>query len=635
MCGISGILDWSQPLAQEILQNMVRRLIHRGPDAEGVFMENPIGLAHRRLSIIDLNEVANQPLWDGSGNHCIVFNGAIYNFKVLRRDLETSGSQFYTNSDTEVLLEAYKKWGTNCLERLNGMFAFAIWDRPNRRLFLARDRLGKKPLFYFPLSEGGLVFASELKALLAHPAAPRDMDMNALRQYLSFGYVPGSTCIISGIKKLPPGHFLIAENGKSQEPVSYWDLKASFLNKRKFYSTAEASEEFQSLFQDAVQARLVSDVPLGAFLSGGIDSSSIVSAMTQIRPSPLPQTFSMGFKEKTYSELVMARKVARFLKVDHQDQVMNFDLLPKLSDLAYFADEPFADTSFIPMYSLAEFSKRHVTVCLSGDGSDEILGGYETYIADKFCKKTNWLPNKIREGLLTLTHKFWPVSFGKVSLDYKIRKFLEGHSPDVDRAHASWRILFSEEEKRSLWAHPLENQLKNNDPLEPFLNYAREVRNCHYLDRAMYVDLKTWLPDDIMVKIDRSTMAHGLEARAPFLDYRLVEFAASLPISLKIRGLQKKYLLKQAYKKYLPSEVLHQKKRGFNAPVSHWITDSIQPYFEDMMESGGPLFETVLCRKTIHSLYERHNRKIQDHGLQLYALIMLHLWNKQLGQSTT
>ncbi|MDA8560541.1 asparagine synthase (glutamine-hydrolyzing) [Nitrospinae bacterium] len=635
MCGISGILDWSQPLPQEILHNMIRRLSHRGPDAEGVFIESPIGLAHRRLSIIDLNETANQPMQDESGNYFIVFNGEIYNFLSLRQDLEAAGSRFHTNSDTEVLLEAYKKWGTDCLQRLNGMFAFAIWDRPKRRLFLARDRLGEKPLFYFPLTEGGLVFASELKALLAHPAVPRDMDMNALSQYLSFGYVPGAVSIISGIKKLPPGHFLISENGKPQDPVSYWDLKASFLSKRNFRSTAEASEEFRSLFRDVVQTRLISDVPLGAFLSGGIDSSAIVSAMTQTRPFPPPQTFSMGFEEETYSELVMARKVARLLKVDHQDLVQNFDLLPKLSDLAYFADEPFADTSFIPMFSLAEFCKQHVTVCLSGDGGDEILGGYETYIADKLCKRTKWLPNKVREGLLSLTRLCWPVSFGKVSLDYKIRKFLEGHSSNVDRAHASWRILFSEEEKNALWAHPLENQLEIKDPLEPFLKHAREVKECHYLDRAMYVDIKTWLPDDILVKVDRSTMAHGLEARAPFLDYRLVEFAASLPVPLKIRGLQKKYLLKQAYKKYLPNEVLRQKKRGFNAPVSHWITGLIKPYYEDMMENGGPLFETVLCRKTIQSLYERHNRKIQDHGLQLYALIMLHLWNKQLGQSTT
>ncbi len=271
MCGISGILDWSQPLPQEILLNMIRRLSHRGPDAEGVFIESPIGLAHRRLSIIDLNESANQPMQDESGNYFIVFNGEIYNFLTLRQDLESTGSRFHTKSDTEVLLEAYKKWGTGCLQRLNGMFAFAIWDRPNRRLFLARDRLGEKPLFYFPLTEGGLVFASELKALLAHPAVPRDMDMNALSQYLSFGYVPGDASIISGIKKLPSGHFLISENGKLQDPVSYWDLKASFLVKRNFRSTAEASEEFRSLFRDAVQTRLISDVPLGAFISGGID----------------------------------------------------------------------------------------------------------------------------------------------------------------------------------------------------------------------------------------------------------------------------------------------------------------------------------------------------------------------------
>jgi asparagine synthase (glutamine-hydrolysing) len=631
MCGISGILDWHKPVARETLQNMIRRLKHRGPDAEGIFIEGPIGLAHRRLSVIDLNETANQPLRDGSGSYHIIFNGEIYNFKVLRQDLEATGSQFHTESDTEVLLEAYKKWGTNCLERLNGMFAFAIWDHPKRRLFLARDRLGKKPLFYFPFSDGGLLFASELKALLAHPAAPRDLDLNALNQYLSLGYVPGASCIISGIKKLPPGHFLIAEKGKSQEPVSYWDLKAAFLAKRKFHSTAEATEEFQSLFRDAVKDRLASDVPLGAFLSGGVDSSSIVSAMTHVRPSPQPQTFSMGFKEETYSELAMAREVADLLKVNHRDQDLDIGLLPQLPEIAYFADEPFADTSIIPMFSLAEFSKQHVTVCLSGDGGDEILGGYETYIADKLCKKTKWFPNGIREGLLALINTFWPVSFGKVSLDYKIRKFLEGHSADIDRAHASWRILFSEDDKKSLLAHPMENE----DPLEPFLKYSREVKECHYLDRAMYVDLRTWLPDDILVKVDRSTMAHGLEVRAPFLDYRLVEFAASLPVSLKIRGFQKKYLLKQAFKKYLPAKVLHQQKRGFNSPVSHWITGLMKPYYEDMMKNGGPLFENVLCRKTIHSLYERHNRKIQDHGLQLFALIMLHLWNRQLGRATT
>ena len=635
MCGISGILDWSQPLPQETLHNMIRRLSHRGPDSEGFFIESPIGFAHCRLSIIDLRENANQPMQDRSGNYHIVFNGTIYNFQVLRQDLETAGSRFRTKSDTEVLLEAYKKWGTNCLERLNGMFAFAIWDRPKRKLFLARDRLGEKPLFYFPLPEGGLVFASELKALLAHPASPRNLDLNAVSQFLSFGYVPGVTCIISGIRKLPPGHFLIAENGELHEPISYWDLKASFMTKRKFRSTDEASEEFRSLFRDTVQTRLISDVPLGAFLSGGIDSSSIVSAMTQIHPSPLPQTFSMGFEEKTYSELAMARKVAGLLEAEHRDQTLSSNLLPKLPEIAYFADEPFADTSFIPMFSLAKFCKQHVTVCLSGDGGDEILGGYETYIADKLCKRTNWLPNRAREGILNLIRSCWPVSFGKVSLDYKICKFLEGHSSNIDRAHASWRVLFSEDEKSALWVHPLEDQLAIKDPLEPFLKHAREVKECHYLDRAMYVDLKTWLPDDILAKVDRSTMAHGLEARAPFLDYRLVEFAASLPVSLKIRGLQKKYLLKQAYKKHLPAEVLHQKKRGFNAPVSHWIIGLIKPYYEDIIENGGPLFETVLCRKKIQSLYERHNRKIQDHGLQLYALIMLHLWNKQLGQSIT
>ena len=633
MCGISGILDWSQRPNRETLHSMIRQIEHRGPDDEGIFVNGPIGLAHRRLSVIDLDKTANQPLWDEGKNYCIVFNGAIYNFKALRQDIEAKGVRFYTESDTEVLLEAYKAWGTNCLERLNGMFAFAIWDRLKQELFLARDRLGKKPLFYFSLSNGGLVFASELKSLLTHPSAPKGLNLNALNQYLSFGYVPGQTCIISGIKKLPPGHFLIAEQRKFYEPVSYWDLKSAFLYKQKFKSIEEASEAFRSLFQDAVKVRLVSDVPLGAFLSGGIDSATIVSNMTEIGPSYQPQTFSIGFEEETYSELTMARKVAKLLKTNHRDKILNSSLLPQLPKVAYFADEPFADTSIIPMFSLAKFSKQFVTVCLSGDGGDEILGGYETYIADKLCKRTQWFPNKMREGLLALIHNFCPVSFSKVSLDYKIRKFLEGHSQNIDQAHASWRLIFSEKEKKSLWANPIENKLDNKDPLEPFLKKAQEIKECHYLDRAMYVDLKTWLPDDILVKVDRSTMAHGLEARAPFLDYRLVEFAASLPISLKIKGWQKKYLLKQAYKKHLPPEVLYQKKRGFNAPVSQWITSLIKPHYEDMMESMDPLFRTVLSREKIHCLFKRHDLKKQDHGLQLFALIMLHLWNKQLREA--
>ncbi len=635
MCGICGIFSWSPPPDRDVLQKMNDRQIHRGPDAEGLFLNGPIGLAHRRLSIIDLRDTANQPLADSEKNTQIIFNGEIYNYLEIRKDLESRGARFRTESDTEVLLEAYKLWGPTCLERLNGMFAFAIWDEKKQELFLARDRLGKKPLFYHLLPGGGLVFASELKSLLAHPEVPRDINLNALNQYLSFGYVPGTGCMISGIQKLPPGHYLIKNQQELKGPVSYWNLHEAFQTKRHFRSTEEAAEEFQSLFQDAVKIRLMSDVPLGAFLSGGIDSSAIVSAMRQIQPASSPQTFSMGFTEASYSELDMARQVAQFLQVDHRDQIMESNLLNQLPEVAYYADEPFADTSIIPMYYLAEFSRRHVTVCLSGDGGDEILGGYETYIADKLCRHTRWLSNGMRQALMKLSSWLLPVSFGKVSLDYKIRKFLEGHSSDIDRAHASWRILFSEEEKTRLWAPSLKTHEEMSDPIEPFLEKAREVKNCHFLDRAFYVDIKTWLPDDILVKVDRSTMAHGLEARAPFLDYRLVEFAASLPVSLKIRGYQKKFLLKQANKKYLPRNVLYQKKRGFNAPVSHWITGLIKPYIEEILESDSPLFTSILCRDSVKDLYQRHRQKKQDHGLQLFALVMLHLWNRQLCRPTT
>ncbi|MBT5549379.1 MAG: asparagine synthase (glutamine-hydrolyzing) [Nitrospina sp.] len=633
MCGISGVLSWSQPPDREVLKLMNDSLAHRGPDAEGIYIDGPLGLAHRRLSVIDLTIAANQPLVDITGKYCVVFNGEIYNFKALRHELETTGARFKTQSDTEVLLEAYKKWGHKCLDRFNGMFAFALWDGPQQQLFLARDRLGKKPLFYYMLPQGGLVFASELKALLEDPRIPRKMNMQALNQYLSFGYIMAPESMVDGVKKLEPAHYLIVKKGKETPPKQYWDLKSYFSQKNNFTSSADASDELLHLLRDAIKLRMVSDVSLGAFLSGGIDSSSIVAGMCHTQPSGSHHTFSMGFQEETFSELEMAKRVAQHLNVIHKDKVLLPNLAENLSEIAYYADEPFSDTSIIPMYYLAQFSRKHVTVCLSGDGADEIFGGYETYLADKICRHTGFLSPTHKNFILRLINQFSPTTFNKVSLDYKLRKFFEAHSQDLDRAHASWRVIFSESEKQSLVCPELFSEYFQEDTRNRVLHYGREVQGCHYLDRAMYMDTKTWLPDDILVKVDRASMAHGMETRSPFLDYRLVEFAASLPVSLKIHGFQKKYLLKLSQKDSLPWRVRHQRKKGFNSPVSHWMLNTLKPFYEDILSTQDDLFGEVILKNTIKELYNNHQKKLQDNGLKLFSLIMLSLWKKRFKVS--
>ena len=633
MCGISGILSWSEIPDRKILERMNNSLTHRGPDAQGIHIEGALGLAHRRLSVIDLTKDANQPLADVTGQYWIAYNGEIYNYKAIRKELEVIGAHFKTKSDTEVLLEAYKQWGLECLDRFNGMFAFALWDGPRRRLILARDRLGKKPLFYYKLPRGGLIFASELKALLEDPRVPRKLNMRALSQYLSFGYVTGEETMLGEVKKLAPGHYLTVEEKQEITPKEYWDLKKFFLNKRKFSSSFEASQELLQLLQDAIKLRLVSDVSLGAFLSGGIDSSSIVAGMCHSQPSGTHQTFSMGFREESFSELEMAKRVARHLKVIHKDQIVLPNLVENLSEIAYFADEPFADTSIIPMYYLAEFSRKNVTVCLSGDGADETLGGYETYLADKICRYTGFLSIAQKNLIHGLVKNFLPTTFNKVGFDYKVRKFFEGHSPDLDRAHASWRVIFSEPEKKALLCPEVFSGWSQRDPQDNFLKLAREVKECHYLDRAMYMDIKTWLPDDILAKVDRASMAHGMEIRNPFLDYRLVEFAASLPVPLKIRGFNKKYLLKVSQKDFLPRRIRYQKKRGFNTPVSHWMLKTLKPFYEDILSTQDDLFGEIILKNKIEELYNNHQKMDEDNGFKLFSLIMLSLWKRRFNIS--
>lgn len=621
MCGITGKLSWDSPPTPQLIQRMNDALIHRGPDAEGIHISGPLGLGHRRLSIIDLSDAGNQPMVDTSSLFWLVFNGEIYNYQAIKAELQSLGVTFRTRTDTEVILEAYKQWGTDCLQRFNGMFAFALWDEPQQRLFLARDRLGEKPLFYYPLPDGGIIFASELKSLLKDETIPQQINLKAISHYLSLGYLLTAESIIQGVKKLAAAHYILVARDRTTYEVCYWDLAASFRNKISL-SEAEAAEALNELLEDSVRLRMLADVPLGAFLSGGLDSSSIVSAMCRVGNPANHRTFSIGFSEESYSELPEARLLANFLRINHTEQIVSSSAAELLPEIVWHADEPFADTSIIPMYFLAQLARQYVTVCLSGDGADEIFAGYETYVADRLHHATRWLPQWLTSMLERTARSLVPTSFNKVSFDYKLKQFLAGYKyRDLSKAHYSWRTLFSEPEKVAA-APALKSILNISNPCLIFQEYWQELEGCHYLDQAMYVDIKTWLVDDILVKVDRSTMAHSLEARTPFLDHRLVEFAASLPVSMKLKGFRKKNLLKRSQAAHLPKTTLKRPKKGFNAPISCWLVGDTRNQFFSYLHENLTIFDRHFMRELLDS----HVSGKQDNSFKILAAINLNLF---------
>jgi len=627
MCGIAGRVSWDKPPDRERVAHMADRLRHRGPDARGLFAEGPAALGHQRLAVIDLRPGANQPMHSADGRFVIVYNGEIYNYRELRGELERGGVVFRTDSDTEVLLEAFGRWGTRCLERLNGMFAFAVWDRAEQRLVLARDRLGEKPLLYYPLPSGGVVFASELKGLLADPNVPRTLNPRALGQFLSHNYIVSPEAIVNGVRKLGPAEFLEVARGRPLQPARYWSLADHFHAKRAFKSIGEAAEALRALIDDAVRLRLVSDVPLGAFLSGGLDSSTIVASMAALGNPRLVRTFSVGFPEPGYSELAWARDVAGALGVDHRDETVTSDVADEIERIVQCADEPFADTSIVPMYRLARFARQHVTVCLSGDGADELFAGYDTYLADKLQRLTARLPRSLLAVGRRVVDGLLPVTRRKVSLDYKLRQFFKGAALAPAEAHASWRRILSGREGLAALAPEWMEAVARADSPGDIQSWAQDVAGCHYLDQAMYMDMKTWLADDILVKVDRATMAHSLESRAPFLDHRVVEFAASLPVEFKLRGFSKKYLLKKSQKRRLKPAVLGRAKSGFNAPVSHWIGGSLRGRLFDVLSSEKT--KGMFNRPYVEGLLAEHDRYQADHGLKLFGIVCLGIWLQQ------
>jgi asparagine synthase (glutamine-hydrolysing) len=625
MCGIAGILDARSAPQPDLVGRMAAAMAHRGPDHRAVIEQAPVTLGHARLAIIDLDPSGNQPMALPDRDLWIVFNGEIYNFVALRDELEGMGVRFRTRGDTEVILNAYATWGMDFLSRLNGMFALALWDGRTRQLILARDRAGEKPLFFTRLPGGGLVFASELKALRLHPAVSDVIDPGALAQYLGHNYVLGDRCILQGVEKLPPAHAMVVEADGSGEPFEYWSLARCFATKRQFASEADAAEELSALLDDAVRLRMVSDVPLGAFLSGGIDSAAIVASMVRNQAAGSILTFSIGFAEKSFSELPEAQAMAHHLKVDHHARMVDGEMARILPMLTSMADEPFADTSIIPCWFLADFARKKVTVALSGDGGDELFAGYETYAADRVHRRAAPLvPPRLARGLAATARALVPTSFGKVTFDYKLKQFLAGLALPFEQAHASWREIFAGSERAMLLRPDRAEAVLATDPFDSFRRHFDGVQGCDWLDRACYVDIKTFLVDDVLVKVDRSTMDCSLEARAPFLDHRLIEFAAALPPEWKLKGGRKKHLLKLSQAGRLPDQVLNRPKRGFNAPVSHWLTGGLADMAYSATTSGPML--NWFRRDAIDALWAEHRTRRRDNSHRLGGLTMLGLW---------
>lgn len=571
MCGIAGKTDWknSQSDPLKLMKAMSDGLYHRGPDSEGLLKLDKISLGFRRLAIIDLNERANQPMSTADGRYCIVYNGEVYNFKEIRQQLQKSNYKFRTESDTEVILYAYEKFGTDCFKMFNGMFALAIWDSKNSELILARDRFGKKPLYYYFDNDKNITFASELTALMIDKSIPKKISYEALNCYLALGYILSPMTVYENVYKLEPAAYLkISDNGHKIEKKQYWDYCDAFRIKTKDKEN-EIQNNVLTLLEESVKRRMVSDVPVGAFLSGGIDSSSVVALMKKFHRDDL-HTFSVGFNQKTYNELPDADSAAEFIGTKHHSlicEVKNgLDFINRAIE-AY--DEPFADNSLIPMIEVSKLASEYVTVVLSGDGADEIFAGYITYKADKYYNYAKPIPESLKKFLIGLNQS--GKNKTKLNWQYKQKQFLNGTLYSPEKAHYLWRQYFSPEERSKILGDEMKELVIDTDPFLRFEKYYDRCKDLDTLDRNLYVDAMTWLTDDILVKVDRATMFSSIESRSPYLDPELVSYAASIPSYLKMKGFKTKYILKRSLKKILPDFILNKKKSGFNAPVGEWI----------------------------------------------------------------
>ena len=618
MCGITGFInrgirDHEESI--EVLDKMCRAIGHRGPDHQGIMIEGDVALGARRLAIIDLAG-GNQPVANEDYSVTVVFNGEIYNHLELRTELIAHGHRFRTSSDTETIVHAYEEFGNQCVEKLRGMFSFAVWDETNRTLFVSRDRVGKKPLYYAVATSGSLIFGSELKSLLAHPEVEREIDFEALDAYLSFGYVPDPLSIFKKIRKLSPGHHLTWHN--DQLTISqYWDFKYEVPTEAR--KEADIVEELQWLLDDAVRTRLISDVPLGAFLSGGVDSSSIVSLMARHTKEPV-KTFSVGFEHDSFNELDFARIASKHLGTEHHELVLTPEMCDIVDLLVWHFDEPFADSSAIPTYLVAKLAREHVTVVLSGDGGDELFGGYSRYASERRRQVFSHIPVSFRRKVMApLSRKLPHGAWG--------RNYIHNIALDpVDRYIDSISV-FTELQKRSLCTDNFRWEVgPDQSTTNRFRAYARHSRLEEPLDSLLYMDSKTYLPGDILTKLDRMSMAVSLEARAPLLDHKLIEFVTGIPASLKLRGGNCKHIFKQAMADQIPSVILNRRKHGFSLPLRVWINTQLKERIHDSLTDRTARERGYVEPSYVRTLLDEHHRGRRDHSTALWSLLMLELW---------
>jgi asparagine synthase (glutamine-hydrolysing) len=629
MCGICGLARpaaGASPVPEDLVVRMCRTIVHRGPDDEGVYVDERVGLGNRRLSIIDL-VTGHQPLSNEDGSVWIAYNGEAYNFAEIRDDLIARGHAMATKSDTETLVHAYEEWGAPAfLDRFRGMFAFALWDKRIGKLFLFRDRLGVKPLYYTLTPGGTLVFGSELKTILTHPSVERELEPRALDLFLTLEYVPAPFSIFKGIYKLPAGHFLEYEAGKITIR-KYWDIEPEAGPPRQI-KPAELPgicDELYALLKESVKLRLVSDVPLGAFLSGGIDSSTIVALMRELGASPL-KTFSIGFADQTYNELHHARRIAELFETEHEEFIIEPQALELTETLIRHLDEPLGDFSIFPTYLVSKMTRAHATVALSGDGGDELFAGYEHYQAQRMARRFAVPAGGKAVG--ALVGRLRPSDKKKGTWN-KLRRFTEGFDHETRLRHLRWMMFMSARDRRSLYAPgfvELLGGIKGVDDGEPFAGLFEKASRFDDITGELYLDLKSYLVDDIMVKVDRMSMAVSLEAREPLLDHKLVEFAFRLPGDLKLRGGQTKWILKKTMERVLPAENVWRGKEGFSIPIKHWLKTDLRDLMEDVLAEDRIVKDGLFNPKPVRAMIDAHLAGRENYSHQLWALMVFQMW---------
>lgn len=624
MCGIAGFIRSCAPQAQEeLLKRMGEVIRHRGPDASGEYLDAEVGLAHRRLSILDLSALGNQPMHSADGRFVIVFNGEIYNFIELRAELERGGVSFRSRTDTEVILALYDRHGVACLELLNGMFAFALWDKQRHTLLLARDRIGKKPLYYYHAGGDRLAFASEIKSLLELPGMAKKIEPTALADYLKYLYIPAPKTIYQNIYKLPPAHYLELAVGGEPRLAEYWDVDFAA---DSALSAEEAEGRLLELLLDSTACRLITDVPLGAFLSGGVDSSAVVALMSRVSPEPV-KTCSIGFIDKRHDESRYAREIADMFRTEHREYQVGEDLAVTAELLPRYFDEPFADSSALATYHVCRLARQSVTVALAGDGGDESFAGYGKYLIEL---KEQLVRHTVPRPLLTLLHA--AACLVDHPLGRKARSLTGSALCESAQGYYRTNSFIEDELLNELLAEPLRRSCSGYDPGAYTRLYWDKVAGADHVTSMLYTDLKTYLPGDILVKVDRMSMAHSLEVRAPFLDYRVIEFAARLPSNWKIAAGAQKIILKRVFGRLLPESVFSRPKQGFTVPLESWFRGDLKQLAQEQLLTASPLAD-YLDQAVLRRIWDEHQGGRRNHGTLLWSLLMLALWHREyLGE---